>query len=75
MKKKALVIVACVLAVVLFAFGPVAGQEIKVLSQFPMSGPVGSLPEFGWGYIDGMNWVNGEGGGVNHKKIKWFLEK
>ncbi len=39
-----------------------------------MSGPVGSLPEFGWGFIDGMNWVNGEGGGVNGKKIKWFLE-
>jgi branched-chain amino acid transport system substrate-binding protein len=74
MKKKALVIVACILAVGLFAFGPVAAKEIKVLSQFPMSGPVGSLPEFGWGYIDGMNWVNGEGGGVNGKKIKWFLE-
>jgi branched-chain amino acid transport system substrate-binding protein len=39
-----------------------------------MSGPVGALPEFGWGYIDGMNWVNGEGGGVNGKKITWFLE-
>ena len=49
-------------------------KEIKVLSQFPMSGPVGSLPEFGWGYIDGMNWVNNEGGGVNGKKIKWYLE-
>jgi ABC-type branched-subunit amino acid transport system substrate-binding protein len=50
-------------------------SKIKVLSQFPMSGPVGSLPEFGWGYIDGMNWVNSpEGGGVNGKKIRWFLE-
>ena len=50
-------------------------KPIKVLSQFPMSGPVGSLPEFGWGYIDGMNWVNSEeGGGVNGKKITWFLE-
>ncbi|MBW1984116.1 MAG: ABC transporter substrate-binding protein [Deltaproteobacteria bacterium] len=40
-----------------------------------MSGPVGSLPEFGWGYIDGMNWVNSEeGGGVNGKKITWYLE-
>jgi branched-chain amino acid transport system substrate-binding protein len=50
-------------------------KAIKVLSQFPMSGPVGSLPEFGWGYIDGMNWVNSEeGGGVNGKKITWYLE-
>jgi branched-chain amino acid transport system substrate-binding protein len=49
-------------------------KRIVVLSQFPMSGPVGSLPEFGWGYIDGMNWVNTEGGGVNGKKITWYLE-
>lgn len=53
---------------------PASAKDIKVLSQFPMSGPVGALPEFGWGYIDGMNWVNGEGGGVNGKKITWFLE-
>jgi len=39
-----------------------------------MSGPVGSLPEFGWGYIDGMNYVNDEAGGVNGKKITWYLE-
>ena len=49
-------------------------KEIKVLSQFPLSGAAGSLPEFGWGFIDGMNWVNGEGGGVNGKKIKWYME-
>lgn len=49
-------------------------KRIVVLSQFPLSGVAGSLPEFGWGYIDGMNWVNGEGGGVNGKKITWFME-
>ena len=58
----------------MLAFSPVSAKEIKILAQFPMSGPVGALPEFGWGFIDGMNWVNGEGGGVNGKKIKWFLE-
>ncbi len=62
------------LAVILALGQPAFAKEIKVLSQFPMSGPVGTLPEFGMGYIDGMNWVNGEGGGVNGKKIKFFLE-
>lgn len=74
MKKKALFVLASMLALLVFALGPVAAKEIRVLSQFPLSGPVGSLPEFGWGYIDGMNWVNGEGGGVGGKKIKWHLE-
>jgi branched-chain amino acid transport system substrate-binding protein len=74
MKKRTIFILSII---VLFAFlghNSVFAKEIKVLSQFPMSGIVGSLPEFGWGYIDGMNWVNGEGGGVNGKKIKWYLE-
>jgi branched-chain amino acid transport system substrate-binding protein len=74
MKEKGFFVLACILALVLVVFSPVAAKEIKVLSQFPMSGVVGSLPEFGWGYIDGMNWVNGEGGGVNGKKITWYLE-
>ena len=74
MKKRTIFITCLVLA--FLVSGPCFGvaKEIKVLSQFPMSGPVGSLPEFGWGYIDGMNWVNNEGGGVNGKKITWFLE-
>jgi branched-chain amino acid transport system substrate-binding protein len=74
MKKRTVFILSII---VLFAFlghNSIFAKEIKVLSQFPMSGPVGSLPEFGWGYIDGMNWVNGEGGGVNGKKITWYLE-
>ena len=75
MKKCVLYVLVLVLALLLAAPGLVSAKEIKVLSQFPMSGPVGSLPEFGWGYIDGMNWVNSEeGGGVNGKKITWFLE-
>jgi len=74
MKRRTIIIGFVVLAFVFGGLGFAAAKEIKVLSQFPMSGPVGSLPEFGWGYIDGMNWVNGEGGGVNGKKITWFLE-
>ena len=74
MKGKAFLVLICGLVLVCFVSNPVIAKEIKVLSQFPMSGPVGSLPEFGWGYIDGMNWVNGEGGGVNGKKITWYLE-
>ena len=74
MKKRLFFVLLFLAALMLVFCGPVSAKEIKVLSQFPMSGPVGSLPEFGWGYIDGMNWVNGEGGGVNGKKIKWYLE-
>ena len=73
--KKRIIFITCIVLAFLVS-SPCSGvaKEIKVLSQFPMSGPVGSLPEFGWGYIDGMNWVNNEGGGVNGKKITWFLE-
>ncbi len=73
MKRNYLSIIVALAAVLIFTV-PAAAKEIKVLSQFPMSGPVGTLPEFGMGYIDGMNWVNGEGGGVNGKKITWYLE-
>jgi branched-chain amino acid transport system substrate-binding protein len=52
----------------------VFAKDIVILAQFPMSGPVGALPEFGWGFIDGMKWVNDEGGGVNGKKIDWYME-
>ncbi|NCP09645.1 MAG: hypothetical protein COZ70_04570 [Deltaproteobacteria bacterium CG_4_8_14_3_um_filter_51_11] len=74
MNRKLLVGLSLILSIAFLALTPVSAKDIKVLSQFPMSGPVGALPEFGWGYIDGMNWVNGEGGGVNGKKITWFLE-
>ena len=74
MKQRALLVLAFVLSLFLLFSGSLSAKEIKTLSQFPMSGPVGSLPEFGWGFIDGMNWVNNEGGGVNGKKISWFLE-
>jgi len=74
MKKRGIFVLSFILALVLLGNSPVSAKEIKVLSQFPMSGPVGTLPEFGWGYIDGMNWVNSEGGGVNGKKITWYLE-
>ena len=74
MKKRTIIILSVIVAVAFFGHASIFAKEIKVLSQFPMSGPVGSLPEFGWGYIDGMNWVNGEGGGVNGKKITWYLE-
>jgi ABC-type branched-subunit amino acid transport system substrate-binding protein len=74
MRQRSAVGLALAVAFVFMGAGGGLAGEIKVLSQFPMSGPVGSLPEFGWGYIDGMNWVNGEGGGVNGKKITWYLE-
>ncbi len=74
MQKRVWYFLSFILALLLLGTNPLSAREIKVLSQFPMSGPVGSLPEFGWGYIDGMKWVNSEGGGVNGKKITWFLE-
>jgi branched-chain amino acid transport system substrate-binding protein len=74
MKKRTFFGVVSILALAFLTTAAVCAKEIKVLAQFPMSGPVGSLPEFGWGFIDGMNWVNGEGGGVNGKKITWYLE-
>lgn len=74
MKRRYLPIWICVLFIFLFTSISVSAKEIKTLSQFPMSGPTGSLPEFGWGFIDGINWVNKEGGGVNGKQIKWYLE-
>jgi branched-chain amino acid transport system substrate-binding protein len=74
MRQRTAVVLALAVALVFLGTGVGLAKDIKVLSQFPMSGPVGSLPEFGWGYIDGMNWVNGEGGGVNGKKITWYLE-
>ena len=74
MKQRVVFVLAFALSLILLFVLPLSAKEIKTLSQFPMSGPVGSLPEFGWGFIDGMNWVNNEGGGVNGKKIKWFLE-
>jgi branched-chain amino acid transport system substrate-binding protein len=74
MKRRFPVFLAIIVSLFLIGGQTVLAKEIKVLSQFPMSGPVGSLPEFGWGYIDGMNWINSEGGGVNGKKITWFLE-
>lgn len=74
MKQRVIFVLSLILALVFLGNSPALAKEIKVLSQFPMSGPVGTLPEFGWGYIDGMNWVNSEGGGVNGKKIKWYLE-
>jgi len=74
MKKRTVLILSIIVVFAFFGYSSPFAKEIKVLSQFPMSGPVGSLPEFGWGYIDGMNWVNNEGGGVNGKKITWYLE-
>lgn len=74
MKPRALLILSFFLVLVLSGSGPVIAKDIVVLSQFPLSGPLGSNPEIGWGYIDGMNWFNNEQGGLNGKKIKWHLE-
>lgn len=62
-------------AVLVLCTGVMASaKDIKALSQFPMSGPVGSLPEFGMGFIDGTKYVNEELKGVNGKPITFFLE-
>ncbi|MCP4750137.1 MAG: ABC transporter substrate-binding protein [Proteobacteria bacterium] len=74
MKKRACFGLSLVLFIFLVLPSSITAREIKTLSQFPMSGPVGSLPEFGWGFIDGMNWVNDKDGGINGKKITWFIE-
>ena len=74
MKKKAMTGLSFLILIFLLLPFTATAKEIKTLSQFPMSGPTGSLPEFGWGFIDGMNWVNKEGGGVNGKSVKWYLE-
>ncbi len=74
MKTRSHIFIGILTAAITVLAPPTWGREIKVLSQFPMSGPVGTLPEFGMGYIDGMNWINSEGGGVNGKKITFFLE-
>ena len=54
--------------------GAASAKDIKVLSQFPMSGPVGSLPECGMGFIDATKYINEELKGVNGKPITFFLE-
>jgi len=72
--KKKFVIIGLMLSLALFFLStPSSAKPIKVLAQFPMSGPVGSLPEFGWGFIDGMDYINGKGG-VNGKPITYFVE-
>jgi len=73
--KKRLIIIGIMLLGIVLILPPadLFAKPIKVLAQFPMSGPVGSLPEFGWGFIDGMNYINGKGG-VNGKPITFFLE-
>ena len=64
------------LAAILFLLtgGLASAKDIKTLSQFPMSGPVGSLPEFGMGFIDGTKYIKEELKGVNGKPITFFLE-
>jgi branched-chain amino acid transport system substrate-binding protein len=74
MRKRALACSTLAALLCLAAAGPAGAREIKALSQFPMSGPVGSLPEFGMGFIDGTRYVNEELRGVNGKKITFFME-
>ena len=74
MKKATLAIIAIITGIFFFSPNATLAKEIVVLSQFPLSGPLGALPEIGWGYIDTMNWFNNEAGGVNGKRIKWILE-
>ncbi len=67
MRKKTFIIMSVILTLIFFSHSPLSAKEIVVLSQFPLSGPHGSLYEFGWGYTDAMNWFNNEVGGVVFK--------
>jgi len=73
MEKKWIIIgIMLCTALILLPAASFAGP-IKVLAQFPMSGVAGSLPEYSWGFIDGMSYINGKGG-VNGKPITFFVE-
>jgi branched-chain amino acid transport system substrate-binding protein len=74
MKKRTLAWLSLTVILVLLTGGPASAKDIKTLSQFPMSGPVGSLPEFGMGFTDGTNYINEQLKGVNGKAITFFLE-
>ncbi len=74
MKNRTLACWSLTVILVLLTGGLASAKDIKVLSQFPMSGPVGSLPEFGMGFIDGTKYINEELKGVNGKPITFFLE-
>ncbi len=65
------------LLILLLAFswsGVAFAKDVVVLSQFPLSGPHGTLPEIGWGYTDTWTYFNEEAGGVKGKRVKWFME-
>ena len=73
--KKPMVLVLVLAMALVFAFaGNVAAKKIVVLTQLPLSGPLGALDEMGWGYIDAMTWFNEEAGGLGGQKIDWHLE-
>jgi ABC-type branched-subunit amino acid transport system substrate-binding protein len=74
MKRHAMRILVFTVGLFIATFGTAWAKDIVVLSQFPMSGPLGALPELGWGYIDAMTWFNEEAGGVRGKEVKWHLE-
>ena len=73
-KQRALLVLLIVSTLVLFGPNTLFAREIRVLSQFPLSGPLGAYPEMGWGYIDAWNWFNEESGGVGGQKVKYHLE-
>ena len=74
MKRSVFGVVAICAALMLLGPGGVFAKDVVVLSQFPLSGPHGTLDEAGWGFTDAMNWFNNEAGGVGGKKVKWFME-
>ncbi|MBW1786560.1 MAG: ABC transporter substrate-binding protein [Deltaproteobacteria bacterium] len=74
MKKRVVLVLVLAMALV-FAFGGnVSAKKVVVLTQLPLSGPLGALDEMGWGYIDAMTWFNEEAGGLGGQKIDWHLE-
>ena len=74
MKQRAWLVWLIVSILVLFGPNALFAKEIHVLSQFPLSGPLGAYPEMGWGYIDAWEWFNEEQGGVGGQKVIYHLE-
>ncbi len=71
--KKNIAILAFVLCTLLTLTNVSFGKEIKVLGSFALTGSAGAMPEFGWGFVDGIDYIN-KNGGINGKPVKGLLE-
>ena len=74
MNRRRILAVSILLCALLVWAGPGAAKDIHVLSQFPLSGPLGALSEMGWGHIDAWTYFNNVKGGVGGQKVKFHME-